>query len=198
MTQQFSATQRRNIMRTELEANGTLSVHELVTQFGVSKMTIHRDLDALSAEGIARKIRGGAVRVDPAPAMPAATTDEPFCTMCSTPISDRTAMMIHSTSRGKLCACCPHCGLMMLQNLPDVDAALARDYLYGRMINAMDGYYLLNTHVHLCCVPSVLCFATRGDAERFQQGFGGDILTYDAARTALRKRHSGMVHTQSK
>jgi DeoR/GlpR family transcriptional regulator of sugar metabolism len=42
-----------------LEA-GTASVDELSSRFGVSKMTIHRDLDELEGGGLLRKVRGGA------------------------------------------------------------------------------------------------------------------------------------------
>lgn len=40
--------------------NGAASVDDLSTRFGVSKMTIHRDLDELESGGLLRKVRGGA------------------------------------------------------------------------------------------------------------------------------------------
>ncbi|MCE0505843.1 DeoR/GlpR family DNA-binding transcription regulator [Roseivivax sp. GX 12232] len=39
---------------------GSASLDDLSRQFGVSKMTIHRDLDELEQEGLLRKMRGGA------------------------------------------------------------------------------------------------------------------------------------------
>lgn len=50
---------RQGIMDVLLEA-GAVSVDELSSQFGVSKMTIHRDLDELEDGGLLRKVRGGA------------------------------------------------------------------------------------------------------------------------------------------
>lgn len=45
------------IVETILEA-GSLRIEDLVDRFGVSRMTIHRDLDALEARGVLRKSRG--------------------------------------------------------------------------------------------------------------------------------------------
>lgn len=39
---------------------GSLVVDDLSEQFGVSRMTIHRDLDELEQQGVLRKVRGGA------------------------------------------------------------------------------------------------------------------------------------------
>jgi DeoR/GlpR family transcriptional regulator of sugar metabolism len=50
---------RQGIMDALLEA-GSASVDELSARFGVSKMTIHRDLDELEEGGLVRKVRGGA------------------------------------------------------------------------------------------------------------------------------------------
>jgi DeoR/GlpR family transcriptional regulator of sugar metabolism len=50
---------RQGIMDVLLEA-GAATVDDLSIRFGVSKMTIHRDLDELEAGGLLRKVRGGA------------------------------------------------------------------------------------------------------------------------------------------
>lgn len=43
-----------------IQHEGFLSVDKLVGELGVSRMTVHRDLDELEAKGLLRKIRGGA------------------------------------------------------------------------------------------------------------------------------------------
>ncbi|MEI4487433.1 DeoR/GlpR family DNA-binding transcription regulator [Frigidibacter sp. MR17.14] len=51
---------RRQRILDELVREGSVQLDALAGAFGVSKMTIHRDLDDLEAEGLLRKIRGGA------------------------------------------------------------------------------------------------------------------------------------------
>lgn len=51
---------RREQVRRRVLADGFARVEDLAQQFRVSAMTLHRDLDALEAEGWLVKIRGGA------------------------------------------------------------------------------------------------------------------------------------------
>ena len=52
--------ERRDQIMEMLLAEGTVSLDDFAARFGVSKMTIHRDLDELEANGFLRKVRGGA------------------------------------------------------------------------------------------------------------------------------------------
>ncbi|RVD71092.1 DeoR/GlpR transcriptional regulator, partial [Mesorhizobium sp. M4A.F.Ca.ET.029.04.2.1] len=54
-----SDSRRQGVMDFLMEA-GTASVEDLAARFGVSKMTVHRDLDELEENGFLRKVRGGA------------------------------------------------------------------------------------------------------------------------------------------
>jgi DeoR/GlpR family transcriptional regulator of sugar metabolism len=51
---------RRQCIINELMERGSVLVEDLAVALRVSRMTIHRDLDALEAEGIVFKVRGGA------------------------------------------------------------------------------------------------------------------------------------------
>lgn len=51
---------RRQEIIDLLMESGTVALDDLAARFGVSKMTIHRDLDDLEAAGMLRKVRGGA------------------------------------------------------------------------------------------------------------------------------------------
>jgi DeoR/GlpR family transcriptional regulator of sugar metabolism len=50
---------RRKAVADHVLSAGSVSAAELAEQFGVSLMTIHRDLDELERQGIVRKYRGG-------------------------------------------------------------------------------------------------------------------------------------------
>lgn len=50
-------------MLRQLTAHGEVGFTDLAEEFGVSEMTIRRDLETLEAEGLARRVRGGAISV---------------------------------------------------------------------------------------------------------------------------------------
>lgn len=55
------AAQRQSRIAETVKNHGAVSVTELVAQFGVSDMTIRRDLDTLASHGLLVKVHGGAV-----------------------------------------------------------------------------------------------------------------------------------------
>ncbi len=58
----FSVDDRRKLLETLLKS-GALSVADVSQRMQASRMTIHRDLDTLSAAGMLRKVHGGAVPI---------------------------------------------------------------------------------------------------------------------------------------
>ncbi|NNG35677.1 DeoR/GlpR transcriptional regulator [Nakamurella sp. DB0629] len=58
--QATKALQRQQQIRDRVHTFGSVTIDELVGLLGVSRMTVHRDLDALASEGVLRRIRGGA------------------------------------------------------------------------------------------------------------------------------------------
>jgi DeoR family transcriptional regulator, fructose operon transcriptional repressor len=55
------AEERRSKIQEILAYKDSVSIAELVEQFGTSEMTIRRDLDELEARGVCRRIHGGAM-----------------------------------------------------------------------------------------------------------------------------------------
>ena len=60
----MNAKDRRENLLKWLEKEGTLGVAEMVAHFGVSKMTIHRDLEWLEQHRALKRIHGGAARIE--------------------------------------------------------------------------------------------------------------------------------------
>lgn len=174
------ADRHRRILEL-VEDSGSVLVSDLVDQFGVSRMTINRDLDHLAGSGVVTKVYGGAM-----------STTEPGdapsqgCAMCGMEIGSRTAMTLFHEDGTQAQACCPHCGLMLLSQHPDVTAALAQDFIGGQMVNIRSATFLVAPDLTVCCVPTVLCFEERGHAERFKQGFEGTLMTWDEAQADVR------------
>lgn len=56
----MSMHKRQHDILEQIMEQGSVQVDDLAAAFGVSRMTIHRDLDVLAQEGIVRKVRGGA------------------------------------------------------------------------------------------------------------------------------------------
>jgi len=179
-------TQRQIAILEWLEAQGSLTIGQLAERFEVSAMTIHRDLDKLAGQGYLRKVRGGAL---PAIEAGSQTRHGETCAACGKRVPSRTQWVVTTTDGRRWHACCSHCGLLQLQNNPRPQSALSADFLYGRMISVFQAVYVVGSNVMLCCVPSILCFATPDDAHRFQNGFGGEVLDFAAAMLAINNTH---------
>jgi len=177
-----SPTARRRQILDLLGVRGMLTIQELAAELGVSAMTVHRDLDKLAAAGHLAKTRGGATLPSPASNQ---TGSVDLCAMCNRSVPQRTAVIIQTPQRGRIGACCPHCGLA-LANLDSATAMmLVTDFLYYRMISAGDASYLVGSEVSLCCEPGILAFASQEDAARFQLGFGGEVMDLMQVRHRL-------------
>lgn len=180
---------RQDLILSWLNETPSLSIDELVSRLGVSIMTVHRDLDHLVRAGQVEKVHGGVMRAE---ARPRHTRALQLCRLCSGMVSERTQMIIQPAQGEPLYACCPHCGLLLLADSIQPVSILAKDFIYGRMVNARNATYLVNSSVTLCCQPNYLCFACEQDAHAFQMGFGGHLMTFDEARNALVSTHQHM------
>lgn len=62
-----SPEERLGEVRDLIAERGAVRIDQLAMDFGVSEMTIRRDLDELEALGIVRRVRGGAIALGPEP-----------------------------------------------------------------------------------------------------------------------------------
>jgi DeoR family transcriptional regulator, copper-sensing transcriptional repressor len=168
-----------------LQKQGSASIQELVEAFGVSNMTIHRELDKLAEAGVIQKKHGGVLLVTQS-----LVENAHQCVMCNKPISERTVFIVQLENGEQKRACCAHCGLMIQSQSKDALQSLTADYLHGHIISANQAIYILGSDLTICCVPSVLSFGSQQDADKFQKGFGGTIANIEEAIQYLH----GMMH----
>ena len=173
-------TDRQQQLHAWLEIQGSASITDIEEHFTISAATAYRDARALVDAGLALKTKRGVRLAQPVEF----SRQETKCAFCGGAIPERASFVIQMQDGSQRNACCPHCGLMALDQ-PGVVAALACDFLYGRMVNARQAAFLLESTVSLCCEPSVLCFASQEEAQSFQKGFGGTICTLDEAEARL-------------
>lgn len=180
------ADRRRQILAL-LQDQGIVLIRNLSERFDVSHMTIHRDLDQLEERGHLRKVRGGAVPVTPAVTAPLATASS-SCEMCAKPVQAHTRVVLNQTDGGQLVACCPHCALMLFSHRQEeVASVLVTDFLSGAVASAQAASYVVGPEVTVCCSPTALSFSRQEDAERFQKGFGGEVLSFTEAIHYVRR-----------
>ena len=172
------AIERRDYILKKLTERGRVQVSELSEALGVSRMTIHRDLDLLAQEGLLEKVFGGAASTS----FQNQEASAHSCALCGRPVTPHTRVTLRTQSGEQLEACCPHCALLLLESRDDIVSGLAADFIHGKMINLKTAIFLVNPEIVVCCTPSVLCFANDTDARRFQQGFHGRVSTLQEAQ----------------
>lgn len=89
------AQQRRNLILMELRRLGAVRVGALTERLGVSEMTIRRDLELLSGEGLATKVHGGAVLPNQATYEPGFEIKSQLAEAAKLAIARQAVSMIH-------------------------------------------------------------------------------------------------------
>ncbi len=172
--------ERRRELLAWLEQRGCLTLAEMVARFGVSKMTLHRDLAALEKRQALKRIHGGAVFGEKAgarvPASGISQQDRDDCLICQRPVGQHLHYSLTALG-GKLQRyCCAHCGVSAQLASPEQwSMAMATDFLTGRPHPAQQSWFVLGSVVAPCCRPSMLTFEEEIMAKRFETGFGGQL-----------------------
>lgn len=178
-------SERQAFILTMLDEHASVSTQEVSAALHVSTMTVHRDMTQLAEAGRLQKVHGGAVRVG------SEAVDHERCIVCDVTPARRAPMLIHLDNGEEERACCAHCGLLAIARREEqVRSALVPDFLFQQMVNAGAASYLLAPELTICCSPTVLAFAQHRDAVRFQQGFGGQVLSFGEALETLQKAMS--------
>ena len=172
-----------------IKKKGNVSILELADTLSVSAMTIHRDLNRLEEKGLIRKRHGSA-------SLAGNELGEGICAMCGKSTQGKKVFIIYLSNGEQKTTCCAHCGLMLLTVTKGAWQSMTMDYLHGHMVSANKATYLIGSDLNVCCVPTVLTFGSRQEAERFLVGFGGTLASMDEAIQHLMEAGHDMQHNQ--
>jgi DNA-binding CsgD family transcriptional regulator len=172
-----------------IKKKGNASIQELADTLSVSAMTIHRDLNRLEKKELIRKRHGSA-------SLAGNELGEGVCAMCGKSTHGKKVFIIYLSNGEQKTTCCAHCGLMLLTVTKGAWQSMTMDYLHGHMISANKAIYLIGCDLNVCCVPTILTFGSRQEAERFQTGFGGTLASMDEAIQHLMGMEHEIQHDQ--
>ncbi|WP_457641706.1 DeoR family transcriptional regulator [Persephonella sp.] len=159
-----------------LKEKREVTVKELSNIFNVSEMTIYRDIKELEKEGEIKR-KHGSVMLNTKENKETLTVDT--CPICEKAITRSHPYKITVENVKIIEACCEHCGLLLHQKYADKEvSAITYDFITENPISALNAYFVVGSSAVPCCSPSVIPFASKEDAEKFQKGFGGNVMTF--------------------
>ena len=188
-TTKITSSDREKQILDLIKKKGSVSIQDLSDTLSVSTMTIHRDLNRMEEKGLIRKRHGSA-------SLAGKDLGDASCAMCGKSIHGKKVFIIYLANGEQKTTCCAHCGLMLLTVTKGAWQSMTMDYLYGHMISANQAIYLIGCDLNVCCVPTILTFGSRQEAERFQTGFGGTLASMDDAIQFLMGMGHGTQHHQ--
>jgi hypothetical protein len=132
---------------------------------------------------------------------------KPFCDICNRELRPGAGFITVAANGAKHVACCPRCGLRSILNRGD-HALEATDFAAGKRIPAARALYLEGSDIMECCetmgfrtdegkygemqydrcMPSLIAFSKREDAERVRREHGGKIITFAEAEQSVARQ----------
>jgi len=106
------------------------------------------------------------------------------CIVCGMDVTkySHTKYMVTTTEGKEFITCGVQCGLTLHLRLKEkFKSATATDLLSNRSFDAQKGFFVYKSTVITDMAPGFISFVTRANAEKFQQGFGGKVITYQEA-----------------
>jgi len=179
--------ERKQQILTWLQEEETLRVAEISERLEVSEMTVYRDIASLVKEQKVLKTSNGVSLID------LGTGDLKKCSYCAKPVQSRLVVQLILTNHQVEQTCCMHCGLLRYKEIESrISQIICNDFIKDTTISARRAYFLMETNAHMnCCQPEVLVFDSQKQAKQFQQGFGGQLTTFEKALIAIEKAMNG-------
>ncbi|MFD2628596.1 DeoR family transcriptional regulator [Oceanobacillus kapialis] len=182
--------ERKKRIRALIEEERHMKISELSKRFGVSEMTIHRDIKPLLEQGVITKTFGGIAWNQETYE---AKAQSQGCVYCGRNYTERLAYRLILSNHNMETACCAHCGLMRhIQLDEEVMQAICPDFLRHTTVSAPLAWFVMDTSVHMgCCHPQVLTFEWREHADKFVKGFGGNVYSFEEAKAVVLQKMNG-------
>jgi len=180
--------ERLQRIRELVQKKKNIKIADLSKEFGVSEMTIHRDLKPLVEEGLVVKTFGGISL-----AKSAQPKLDHLCTYCYRPIHEKLAYRLILRNNKIEFTCCAHCGLLRQRLLgEEVVHAICYDFFRQTTISAQLTSFVMDTTIDIgCCHPQVLTFEWKEHADKFVKGFGGAVYSFDEAFKVVFEKMKG-------
>ena len=106
------------------------------------------------------------------------------CILCGMDVLKypHTKYVVRTTEGEEFFACGVQCGLTLhLRFKEKFKSATATDLLSNRSFDAQKGFYVYKSTVITDMAPGFISFGIKANAEKFQKGFGGKVVTYQEA-----------------
>jgi DeoR/GlpR family transcriptional regulator of sugar metabolism len=186
--------ERRERIEELIKERKNLKISDLKEILGVSEMTIHRDTKPMIEEGLIMKSFGGITLVRETPGQ---ITDRDDCVLCNRKVKQRLSYRLILKNNTIEETCCPHCGLIRHNQLGDeVLEGLCNDFLFETTVSARVTWFVFDSTINIgCCIPQILSFENKGNAEKFIKGFGGTIHNFNEAMEKVTQSIKGFNST---
>ena len=113
------------------------------------------------------------------------------CIVCGMDVSKypHTRYVVETTDGKKYTTCGVQCGLTLHLRFKDNwKSAKAADLLSNRPFDVKKGLYVYKSSVITDMGPGFIAFKRKTDAEKFANGFGGQVFTYEEAMEIWKER----------
>ncbi|MEC0696532.1 DeoR family transcriptional regulator [Bacillus atrophaeus] len=178
-----------------LKEEGALRIADISARFGVSEMTVYRDVNQLAKTKQVIKTSGGIALAENS-SLPAAN----LCSYCLKPVNHTYSVQLITVGQEVEQLCCAHCAFLRYEDKKEeVSHLICKDFLLQTTVSAASAVFLLHAELDLhCCQPQAIPFASLDHAARFQKGFGGTICTFGKAlEIILNDRQKGCACTKT-
>ncbi len=111
------------------------------------------------------------------------------CSLCGMDLNKYTHVRytITTTDDQQVTTCGVQCGLLLQLNMgKSFKSAVATALLSHKTIAADKAWYLYHSKIITDMSPGFIAFASRDNAERFQKGFGGTVMTLQEALAIIK------------